>query len=99
MLFPEAETNALGYALLQGGNVKDALVVFQLNVEAYPRSANTYDSLSDAYLAMGNKEEALKYAQKTIEMLDTDTNATAEFKQRIREGAETKIKELQAGRK
>ena len=99
VLFPEAETNLLGYALLQDGKVKDAVVVFQLNVEGYPRSANTYDSLSDGYLAMGNKEEALKYAQKTIDMLDTDPNATPEFKQRLREGAEKKIKELQGAGK
>ena len=99
VLFPEAETNLLGYTLLQDGKVKDAVVVFQLNVEGYPRSANAYDSLSDGYLAMGNKEEALKYAQKTIEMLDHDPNATPEFKQRLREGAEQKIKELQAAGK
>ena len=76
VLFPEAETNLLGYQLLRDGNLKDALSVFQLNVEGYPQSANAYDSLSDGYLAMGNKEEALKYAQKAIEMLDKDTNAT-----------------------
>jgi dienelactone hydrolase len=99
VLIPETETNLLGYALLRDGKVKDAVVVFQLNVEGYPRSANTYDSLSDGYLAMGNKEEALKYAQKTLEVLDTDPNATAEFKQRLREGAQTKIKELQAAGK
>ena len=81
VLFPETETNLLGYRLLQDGNVKDALDVFQLNVEGYPQSANACDSLSDGYLAMGNKEEALKYAQKAIEMLDKDPNATPQFKQ------------------
>ena len=96
MLFPETETNLLGYQLLQAGNVKDAIAVFHLNVEGYPRSANVYDSLSDAYLAMGNKEEALKYAQKAIEMLDKDPNATPEFKRLVRESAEGKIKELQS---
>jgi dienelactone hydrolase len=99
VLFPEVETNRLGYTLLQDGKVKDAVIVFQLNVEGYPRSANTYDSLSDGYLAMGNKDEALKYAQKTIEMLDKDPDATPELKQRLREGAEQKIKELQAAGK
>jgi dienelactone hydrolase len=99
VLFPEAETNLIGYALLQDGTVKDAIAVFQLNVEAYPRSANACDSLSDGYLAMGNKEEALKYAQKAIDLLDTDPNATPEFKQLVREGAEKKIKELRAASK
>jgi tetratricopeptide (TPR) repeat protein len=94
VLFPEAETNLLGYQLLRDGNPKDAVTVFQLNVEACPRSANAYDSLSDGYVAMGNKEEALKYAQKAIEALDTDPNATPQFKKLVRESAEGKIKEL-----
>jgi pimeloyl-ACP methyl ester carboxylesterase len=98
VLFPETETNLVGYQLLQAGNLKDALGVFQLNVEAYPRSANVYDSLSDAYLAMGSKDEALKYAQKAIEMLDTDTNATPQFKQLVRQSAGQKIKDLQGVR-
>jgi tetratricopeptide (TPR) repeat protein len=99
VLFPEAETNLIGYALLQAGTVKDAIAVFQLNVEAYPRSANACDSLSDGYVAIGNKEEALTYAQKAIDLLDTDPNATPEFKQLVREGAEKKIKELRAASK
>jgi tetratricopeptide (TPR) repeat protein len=66
-----------------------------MNIEAYPRSANVYDSLSDGYLAMGNKDEALKHAEKAIhQALDKDTNATAEFKQLLRESAAKKIKEL-----
>lgn len=99
VLFPERETNLLGYALLQDGKAKDAVAVFQLNVEGYPGSANAYDSLSDGYLAMDNKEEALKYAQKTLDMLDKDPNATPELKQLLRDGADKKIKELQAVRK
>jgi dienelactone hydrolase len=99
VLFPETETNLLGYQLLRAGNLKDAVNVFRLNVEAYPRSANACDSLSDGYVAIGNKEEALKYAQKAIEMLDKDTNATPQFKQLVRQSAEGKIKELQGVRK
>jgi tetratricopeptide (TPR) repeat protein len=70
-----------------------------LNVEGYPRSANAYDSLSDGYLALGNKEEALKYAQKTLDVLDKDPDATPELKRLLREGAEKKVKELQSASK
>ena len=94
VLFPETETNLLGYQLLQEGNAKDALEVFKLNVEAYPASANTYDSLSDGYLALGNREEAIRYAEKALEMIPKDTEATEDFKKLIRQGAEKKIKEL-----
>ena len=98
VLFPEAETNLLGYRLLDG-NVNDAIEVFRLNVEGYPQSANAYDSLSDGYVAAGNKQEALKYALKAMEMLDKDPSATPQFKQAVRESAEGKIKELQSAPK
>ena len=94
ILFPETDTNILGYELLRAGNAKDALEVFKMNVEAYPASANTYDSLSDAYLALGNREEALRYAEKALEMIPKDAEATDDFKKLIRDGAEKKIKEL-----
>ena len=65
-----------------------------MNVEAYPASANTYDSLSDGYLALGNREEALRYAEKALEMIPKDAEASDDFKKLVREGAEKKIKEL-----
>jgi tetratricopeptide (TPR) repeat protein len=68
--------------------------MFQMNVDAYPTSANTYDSLADAQLAAGNRDEALRLAQKALEVLPSDTNAPPEFKQLVRESAEKKIQEL-----
>ena len=93
-LFPEGELNLYGYELLNGGRTKDAIAVFEMNVAEYPASANTYDSLSDAYLANGNKVEALKYAEKTLKVLETDTQTPDAFKQLVRESAERKVKEL-----
>jgi dienelactone hydrolase len=94
VLFPEAEMNAYGYQLLQEGRNKDAVIVFQMNVDAYPQSANVYDSLSDAFLADGNKAEALRYAEKALQQLDADTRTPPELKQGIRESAEKKIRDL-----
>ena len=94
MLFPEGEMNLQGYALIQQGRTKDAIAVFEMNVAEYPTSANTYDSLSDAYLEDGNKVEALKYAEKALKALESDTNAPDAFKQLVRESAERKVKEL-----
>ena len=45
MLFPEVELNQFGYRVLQGGRARDAIVIFQMNVDEYPASANVYDSL------------------------------------------------------
>ena len=94
VIFAEEELNQFGYQVLQEGRTKDAIVIFQMNVDEYPASANTYDSLSDAYLADGNNVEALKFAERTIEKLATDTQAPAELKQQVRESAEAKIKQL-----
>ena len=97
MLFPEAELNQFGYRVLQEGRAKDAIVIFQMNVDEYPASANTYDSLSDAYLADGNNAEALRLAELAIEKLATDKQAPAEFKEQVRASAEGKIKQLKKG--
>jgi tetratricopeptide (TPR) repeat protein len=94
VLFPEGEMNTYGYSLLEAGKVADAIAVFELNVDAYPKSANTYDSLSDAHLAAGHNDEALKYAEKALAVLESDTTAGPEFAGAIRESAEKKITAL-----
>ncbi|HEX3107834.1 MAG TPA: DUF2306 domain-containing protein, partial [Thermoanaerobaculia bacterium] len=43
--FDEAELNSLGYRLLHGKRVPEAIRIFRLNAEAYPKSSNVYDSL------------------------------------------------------
>ena len=93
-LWPEQDMNLYGYQLMQEGANADALIVLQMNAEAFPTSANVYDSVADAYLANGNKEEALRYAEKAVKMLATDTRATEAFKDAIRESAEQKIRDL-----
>jgi dienelactone hydrolase len=93
-LAPEGAINLLGYELLQGGRAPDAVGVFELNVEAYPGSANTFDSLADGYLAAGDKVKALEFARKALAALPGDTTAPDAFKQQIRESAEGKIRQL-----
>lgn len=41
--------NRLGYTLLEKGRVEDAIEVFKFNNKKYPGTANTYDSLAEAY--------------------------------------------------
>jgi dienelactone hydrolase len=93
-LVPEGVANAMGYELMNGGRVPDAIGIFELNVEAYPGSANTLDSLSDGYLAAGDKVKALDFARKALAALPGDKTASDEFKQQIRESAEGKIRQL-----
>jgi dienelactone hydrolase len=93
ILFPEAALNLLGYQLLQDGRIRQAVELFELNTEAYPASANAYDSLGDAYLADGQNGLALQASQKAIEMLASD-KSTDDRKQAIRASAEQKIAKL-----
>jgi tetratricopeptide (TPR) repeat protein len=54
---------------------EQAIEIFKLNVEAFPQSANTYDSLGEAYLNAGNNELAIKNYEKAFELDPTNTNA------------------------
>lgn len=92
--FPEFIVNMLGYEHLQTGDIKGAVEILKLNVEAYPNSPNVYDSVSDAYLADGQKDMALQNAKKAVELLAKDTADTEEIRKGIRESAEQKIKQL-----
>lgn len=57
---PEVVLNTLGYQLLQDSTRRSqSLDAFRANVRRHPRSANTYDSLGDGYLALGVRELAL----------------------------------------
>jgi tetratricopeptide (TPR) repeat protein len=71
----EDELNALGYQLIQAHQFKHAIRVFQLNVEAYPQSGNTYDSLGEAYMDDGNKAPAIANYQRSLHLNPRNTNA------------------------
>jgi tetratricopeptide (TPR) repeat protein len=64
----EAETNALGYALLTAGRAEDALLILQWNQQSYPKSANTYDSVAEAHLTRGNVDDAIAWYKKALEV-------------------------------
>ena len=73
--FAATELNRLGYHLLQGKKIQEAIEIFKLNVEAYPKYANGYDSLAEAYMLNGDKELAIKNYAKSLELNPNNTNA------------------------
>jgi tetratricopeptide (TPR) repeat protein len=64
----EAEINAYGYQLLGGGNMDKAIEVFVLNTKKFPKSANTWDSLGEAYFNKGDKKNATINFKKSLSM-------------------------------
>jgi len=84
--FSEIRMNILGYQKLQSGEVAEAIELFKLNVMAYPESANTYDSLGEAYMLNKNIELAVKNYKKSLELNSENDNA----KQMLKELEKTK---------
>jgi glyoxylase-like metal-dependent hydrolase (beta-lactamase superfamily II) len=74
-LFAENELNMLGYQLLARDRVDEAIVIFELNVEAFPEGFNTFDSLAESYMVAGRTEEAIASYKRSLELNPTNTNA------------------------
>lgn len=79
--FGENNLNALGYYLLGKENYEDAIEIFTLNIKLFPESANTYDSLGEAYMKKGDRELAIAYYQKALERNPEYPSAIAALKQ------------------
>lgn len=63
-----AEINRLGYRLLDRGRGGDALRVFRLNLAVHPSYANGWDSLGEALLSGGRREEGLDAYRRAYEL-------------------------------
>jgi tetratricopeptide (TPR) repeat protein len=64
----EETVNNLGYQLLLGGRGKDAVAVFQANVDGHPRSPNALDSLGEALAKAGDVPGALRCYRRALEL-------------------------------
>ena len=64
----ESEINNFGYELVSAGKAEEALKIFKLNTELYPKGWNTFDSYGECLLKLNKKEEALKAYRKSLEL-------------------------------
>lgn len=62
------------------GNAAQAVDIFRLYVEAYPQSAQAYDSLAGAYADLGNKELAIKNYEQSLALNPQNANAGEQLK-------------------
>ena len=63
-----AELNTYGYVLMAQEKYKEAIKVFEINTLAYPHEANTFDSLGEAYLKAGDKEQSKSCYEKALQI-------------------------------
>lgn len=70
-LWAEVAVYMIGEGFQSTGDIKNAIEIFRLNLLAYPKSADAYDSLADAYWADGQKDLAREYAGKSLSLLDS----------------------------
>ncbi len=66
--------------LLGMGEINDAIMVFKLNTEEYPQSANAFDSLGEAYMVSGDKERAIMNYQRSLDLNPQNSNAVERLK-------------------
>ncbi|MEM9829980.1 MAG: serine hydrolase [Bacteroidota bacterium] len=57
-----------GYELIDRGFNKHALDIFQFNVSLEPDNASWFESVGEAYLALGETERAIEWYQKAVEI-------------------------------
>ncbi|MDT4966184.1 MAG: hypothetical protein QOJ64_921 [Acidobacteriota bacterium] len=77
----ELTLNTLGYQQLNARHVEEAIALFKLNVEMYPRGFNTYDSLAEAYMVHGDRLLAIRNYRKSLALNPQNTNAVEKLKQ------------------
>jgi glyoxylase-like metal-dependent hydrolase (beta-lactamase superfamily II) len=70
----EDELNALGYRYLQNGRTAEAIAVFEINAEAFPRSWNVWDSLAEAHLSRDDQDKAEEFYRKSIALNPDNQN-------------------------
>ena len=72
--YTEADMNKQGYIYLNANKIEEALLVFRLNVDAFPQSWNAYDSYGEAQMKKGETEKAIESYLKSLEINPENEN-------------------------
>lgn len=70
----ESEINSLGYDLMAKEAYQSALEIFLENVKRFPESSNVYDSAGEAYVEIGEKDKAIEYYRKSLQLNPVNKN-------------------------
>jgi predicted alpha/beta superfamily hydrolase len=89
-IVPENQLNALGYFFVNRKDMDKAFKVFTYNIRRFPKSYNAHDSLGEAYMIKGDKENAIKYYKLAVELNPGDTD----YAKRVLQNSKDKLREL-----
>jgi tetratricopeptide (TPR) repeat protein len=68
----ENELNLYGYQLMGNGQIDKAIEMLTLNTKRFPKSANCFDSLGEAFVTKGDKKNAILNFKKSLSMNPPD---------------------------
>ncbi|NQV16958.1 MAG: hypothetical protein HQ534_00210 [Armatimonadetes bacterium] len=86
---PEYVINYLGYNYLNKKEFEKAIEVFQENIKRFPKSANVYDSLGEAYEKNEQFELAKENYAKACELVEEDDPNLKVFKENLKRMKQT----------
>lgn len=69
----ENAINSFGYQLIK--TPEEALKIFKVNTELYPKAFNTYDSYGECLLKLGRREQAISAYQQSLILNPANANA------------------------
>ena len=91
--FDESEFNELGYRLLKKDRTADTIEVLKLNAEAFLHSFNAHDSLDEVCIIHGDREVAIQYYRKSLE-LNPGNKGGSKMLDTLQEEQETRVSPL-----
>jgi tetratricopeptide (TPR) repeat protein len=79
--FSEQELNLLGYKLWSLSKIDETVEIFKMNIVAYPSSSNAHESLGEAYLNKGDKNQAEVCFRESLKLDPANQDAIRMMKQ------------------
>jgi dienelactone hydrolase len=97
VILREGEMNSLGYQYIGKRRFPEALTAFRLLVQAYPKSANAYDSYGDGLLASADTSAAVAAYRRVLELAPLDSTLDASSRDDLEKNERERIRTLTAG--
>ncbi len=89
--YNEGELNQLGYSYLRANKIEEAIEIFKLNIQEYPKSWNVYDSYAEALMVKGENEGSIENYKKSLELNPNNKYGIEQLKKL---GVEYKVAEI-----